>query len=59
MNRPQLRAALNYVRAGNALIAHSMSSLGRELEGKLRLVGEMNAEAYRLNLLKRSELYRR
>ncbi len=41
-NRPQLRAALNHVRAGDTLIVHSMDRLARNVEDMLRLVREMN-----------------
>lgn len=41
-NRPQLQAAINYVRQGDTLIVHSMDRLARNVEDMLRLVREMN-----------------
>lgn len=42
VNRPQLQAALNHVRAGDTLIVHSMDRLARNVEHMLRLVRELN-----------------
>lgn len=41
-NRPQLQAAINYVRQGDTLIVHSMDRLARNVEDMLRLVREIN-----------------
>jgi len=39
--RPQLQAALNYVREGDTLVIHSMDRLARNAEDLLRLVREL------------------
>jgi len=41
-NRPQLKAALDYVRDGDTLIVHSMDRLARNVEDLLRIVRELN-----------------
>lgn len=41
-NRPQLQAALRYIRDGDTFIVHSMDRLARNVEDILRLVREMN-----------------
>jgi len=43
-NRPQLQAAIEYVREGDTLIVHSMDRLARNLEDMLRLVRELNGK---------------
>src|SRR5665213_3719191 len=42
INRPQLQAALDHIRAGDTLVVHSMDRLARNVEDMLRLVREMN-----------------
>src|ERR1700681_4838606 len=39
--RPQLTAALEYVRAGDTLLVHSMDRLARNAEDLLRIVREL------------------
>lgn len=41
-NRPQLQAALDWVREGDTLIVHSMDRLARNVEDMLRIVRELN-----------------
>lgn len=52
INRPQLQAALNHVRAGDALIVHSMDRLARNVEDMLRLVREMNDRGVLVQFIK-------
>lgn len=51
-NRPQLQAALNHVRAGDALVVHSMDRLARNVEDMLRLVREMNDKGVSVEFIK-------
>lgn len=51
-NRPQLQSALAYVRAGDALIVHSMDRLARNVEDMLRLVREMNDRGVSVQFVK-------
>lgn len=52
-NRPQLQAALIYVRAGdNTLVVHSMDRLARDVEDMLRLVREMNDRGVSVEFIK-------
>jgi DNA invertase Pin-like site-specific DNA recombinase len=41
-NRPQLRAALDYVRDGDVLVVHSMDRLARNIGHLLQIVEELN-----------------
>lgn len=43
-NRPELQAAINYVREGDTLIVHSMDRLARNVEDMLRIVRELNSK---------------
>lgn len=51
-NRPQLQAAINYVREGDTLIVHSMDRLARNVEDMLRLVRELNAKGVTVHFMK-------
>ena len=51
-NRPQLRAALNHIRAGDVLVVHSMDRLARNVEDILRLVREMNNRGVSIEFIK-------
>jgi DNA invertase Pin-like site-specific DNA recombinase len=51
-NRPQLQAALNHVRTGDALVVHSMDRLARNVEDMLRLVREMNDRGVSVEFIK-------
>jgi DNA invertase Pin-like site-specific DNA recombinase len=52
INRPQLQAALNHVRAGDTLVVHSMDRLARNVEDMLRLVREMNDRGVSVEFIK-------
>src|SRR5579863_326588 len=41
MNRPQLRAALDYLREGDVLVVHSMDRLARNLDDLRKIVMEL------------------
>ena len=50
--RPQLQAALDYVRDGDVLIAHSMDRLARNLTDLRRLVTELTAKGVAVEFVK-------
>ena len=50
--RPQLQAALNHVRDGDILVAHSMDRLARNVEDMLRLVRELNDKGVSVEFVK-------
>lgn len=50
--RPQLTAALEYVREGDTLVVHSMDRLARSLEDLRRLVRELTARGVRVEFVK-------
>lgn len=52
LNRPQLQAALDHVRAGDTLVVHSMDRLARNVEDMLRLVREMNDRCVSVEFIK-------
>lgn len=51
-NRPQLKAAMEYVRSGDSLIVHSMDRLARNLEDMLRIVRELNNKGVMVQFIK-------
>ena len=51
-NRPQLKAALEYLRDGDTLIVHSMDRLSRNTEDLLKLVRTLNAEQVTVQFVK-------
>jgi len=51
-NRPQLEAALAYVREGDTLVVHSMDRLARNLEDLRRMVRELTARGVRVEFVK-------
>jgi DNA invertase Pin-like site-specific DNA recombinase len=51
-NRPQLQAALDYVRDGDVLVAHSMDRLARNLTDLRRLVTELTAKGVAVEFTK-------
>ncbi len=52
--RPQLTAALEYVRDGDTLVVHSMDRLARSLEDLRRMVRELTARGVRVEFVKES-----
>nr|WP_255800886.1 recombinase family protein [Mycobacteroides abscessus] len=53
-NRPQLEAALTYVREGDTLVVHSMDRLARNLEDLRRLVRELTGRGVKVEFVKES-----
>jgi DNA invertase Pin-like site-specific DNA recombinase len=51
-NRPQLRAALDYVRDGDVLVVHSMDRLARNLSDLLKLVENLNERGVAIEFIK-------
>jgi DNA invertase Pin-like site-specific DNA recombinase len=52
VNRPQLKAAMDYCRDGDTLLCHSLDRLGRNTEDLLRIVREMNAKGVSVEFVK-------
>jgi DNA invertase Pin-like site-specific DNA recombinase len=50
--RPQLQAALDYVRDGDTLVVHSMDRLARNAEDLLRLVRELTGRGVTVEFIK-------
>ena len=57
INRPQLQAALNHVRAGDTLVVHSMDRLARNVEHMLRLVMELNERGVSVEFIKENMVF--
>jgi DNA invertase Pin-like site-specific DNA recombinase len=53
-NRPQLAAALDYVREGDTLVVHSMDRLARNLEDLRRIVRDLTGKGVRVQFVKES-----
>ena len=51
-NRPQLQAALEYVRDGDVLVVHSMDRLARNLSDLLKLVENLNERGIAIEFIK-------
>lgn len=52
MNRPQLRAALDYLRDGDVLVIHSMDRLARNLDDLRRIVTELTGRGVIVEFVK-------
>jgi DNA invertase Pin-like site-specific DNA recombinase len=50
--RPQLQAALDYIREGDVLIVHSMDRLARNLDDLRRMVQELTAKGVQVQFIK-------
>lgn len=55
--RPQLKAAIDWVRAGDTLVVHSMDRLARSLEDMFRLVRELNNKGVSVQFMKENMTY--
>jgi DNA invertase Pin-like site-specific DNA recombinase len=55
--RPQLQAALEYLREGDQLFVHSMDRLARNTEDLLRLVRELNERGVAVTFAKESLIF--
>lgn len=53
-NRPQLTAALDYVREGDVFVVHSMDRLARNLEDLRRIVRELTGNGVTVRFVKES-----
>src|ERR1039457_6008387 len=53
-NRPQLKAALDYLRDGDALVVHSMDRLSRNITDLLHTVGSLNQRGVVVEFVKES-----
>ena len=53
-NRPELARAIDYVRAGDTLVVHSMDRLARKLEDLRRIVRELTGLGVRVEFVKES-----
>jgi DNA invertase Pin-like site-specific DNA recombinase len=51
-NRPQLQAALDYLRDGDVLLIHSMDRLARNLDDLRRIVGELTKRGIAVEFVK-------
>jgi DNA invertase Pin-like site-specific DNA recombinase len=51
-NRPQLRAALDYLRDGDVLVVHSMDRLARNLDDLRKIVAELAARGVAVEFVK-------
>src|ERR1700733_7746792 len=51
-NRPQLQAALEYLRDGDVLVVHSMDRLARNMRDLQNLVAELNARHIAVEFVK-------
>jgi len=57
-DRPQLQAALAYVRAGDTLVVHSMDRLARNLADLLAMVKELTERGVTVEFIKERQTYR-
>jgi DNA invertase Pin-like site-specific DNA recombinase len=51
-NRPQLRAALEYIREGDVLVVHSMDRLARNLDDLRKIVAELTGRRVAVEFVK-------
>lgn len=51
-NRPQLQAAMEWTRAGDTLVVHSMDRLARNVEDMLRIVRELSNKGVSVQFIK-------
>jgi DNA invertase Pin-like site-specific DNA recombinase len=57
VKRPQLRAALEYLRDGDVLVIHSMDRLARNLDDLRRIVTELTARGVHIQFMKEGMLF--
>ena len=55
--RPQLKAALDYLRDGDVLVVHSMDRLARNLDDLRRIVTELTARGVQVQFMKEGMLF--
>lgn len=56
-NRPQLQAAMTYVRQGDQFIVHSMDRLARNVEDMLRIVRELTGKGVSVRFVKENMFF--
>jgi DNA invertase Pin-like site-specific DNA recombinase len=57
VQRPQLRAALDYLRDGDVLVIHSMDRLARNLDDLRRIVTELTGRGVQVQFVKEGMLF--
>ena len=57
VQRPQLKAALDYLRDGDTLVVHSMDRLARNLDDLRRIVLELTARGVQVQFVKEGMLF--
>src|SRR5277367_982288 len=57
VKRPQLQAALEYLRDGDVLVVHSMDRLARNLDDLRRIVTELTARGVQVQFMKEGMLF--
>ena len=58
VNRPQLKAAMDYCRDGDTLVVHSLDRLGRNTEDLLRIVRELTAKGVTVEFVKNAMTFK-
>jgi DNA invertase Pin-like site-specific DNA recombinase len=56
-NRPQLKAALDYIREGDVLVVHSMDRLARSLDDLRRMVLDLTKKGIHVQFVKENLLF--
>src|SRR5580704_11144537 len=57
VKRPQLQAALEYLRDGDVLVVHSMDRLARNLDDLRRIVTELTARGVQVQFVKEGMVF--
>jgi DNA invertase Pin-like site-specific DNA recombinase len=57
VKRPQLQAALDYLRDGDVLVVHSMDRLARNLDDLRRIVTDLTARGVQVQFMKEAMLF--
>jgi DNA invertase Pin-like site-specific DNA recombinase len=57
VNRPQLQAAMTYLRHGDTLVVHSMDRLARNVEDMLRIVRELTSKGVVVRFVKENMIF--
>jgi DNA invertase Pin-like site-specific DNA recombinase len=57
VNRPELQAALKFVRKGDVLVVHSMDRLARNAEDLLRIVRELTGRGIAIEFVKEAQTF--
>src|ERR1700746_2456598 len=57
VNRPQLKAALDYLRDGDVLVIHSMDRLARNLDDLRKIVTDLTGRGVQVHFIKEGLLF--